>query len=174
MSYILDNEGENLSNVELIMLASNFIVAGSGTSAGGMSGLTYLLLRNPEKLSHLTAEIRRTFNTQEEITMLATARCKYLNACLEEGMRLYPPTPGSLPRVVPGKGEMIEGQWVPGGTAVGCNQLAAGHSERNFYRAREFLPERYLELPADSEFANDDRGAAQPFSTGARGCIGRA
>lgn len=107
------------------------------------------------------------------MTMQAVTGCKYLRACINEGMRLYPPTPGSLPRVVPGKGEMIEGRWVPGGYAVGVNQLAAGHSERNFRRAREFYPERWLDEP-DSEFKDDDRSAVQPFSYGQRSCIGRS
>lgn len=174
MSYILENETEKLSMIELMMMASTFIVAGSGTSAGGLSGITYLLLKNPETLAKLCAEIRSTFTSQEEITMLATARCKYLNAVLEEGMRLYPPVPTTVPRWVPTHGEEIEGKFVPGGIAVGCNQLSCGHSERNFRRAREFIPERWLELPPGSEFSNDDKAAMQPFSMGARNCIGRA
>ncbi|KAK8868875.1 Cytochrome P450 monooxygenase alt3 [Apiospora arundinis] len=177
MSFILENDDpavEKLSKVEMLMLASNFIVAGSGTSAGGMSGLTYLLLRNPDKLEKLKKEIRETFKTNEEITMVGTAKCKYLNACIEEGMRMYPPTPGSLPRIVPGKGQEIDGKWVKGGMAVAVNQFSAGTSELNFKRAREFHPERYLELPPGSEFANDDKAAAQPFSMGQRVCIGRS
>lgn len=107
MSFILENDGpavDRLAKVELTMLASNFIVAGSGTSAGGMSGLTYLLLRNPDKLARLRAGIRGVFASADAITMQATAqRCPYLTACLEEGMRMYPPMPGSLPRVCIGK-----------------------------------------------------------------------
>ncbi|GKT51125.1 averantin hydroxylase [Colletotrichum spaethianum] len=177
MSFILENENEaveKLSKVELVMLASNFIVAGSGTSAGGMSGLTYLLLRNPDKLEKLKKEIRERFQSSDEISMQGTAQCKYLNACLDEGMRMYPPTPGSLPRFVPGSGEIIDGKWVKGGMAVAVNQLSAGTSELNFKRAREFHPERWLDLSPDSEFANDDKAATQPFSMGQRVCIGRA
>ncbi|TLD33744.1 hypothetical protein PspLS_00227 [Pyricularia sp. CBS 133598] len=177
MSFILENDNEavnKLSKVELIMLSSNFIVAGSGTSAGGMSGLTYLLLRSPDKLERLRREIRSAFKRNEDITMVATAKCKYLNACLDEGMRLYPPTPGSLPRIVPGGGQEIDGRWVKGGMGVAVNQLSAGHSELNFKRAREFHPERWLDLEPGSEFENDDRAASQPFSAGQRVCIGRS
>ncbi|KAF6845032.1 cytochrome p-450 [Colletotrichum musicola] len=173
MSYILDNEGEKLSNLELVMLAGTFIVAGSGTTAGGLSGLTYLMLRAPEKMEKLKREIRETFKSREEITMVAAQNCKYLRACLNEAMRMYPPTPGSLPRWVPGKGEFIDGRWVPGGYAVAVNQFAAGHDKHNFHRAGEFIPERWLELEPDSEFTNDDRAAAQPFSYGQRICIGK-
>jgi cytochrome P450 len=172
-SYILGND-EKLNHLELVMLSSNFIVAGSGTSAGGMSGLTYLLLRNPDKLEKLKQEIRSLFKKPADLTVQAATSCKYLRACLNEGMRLYPPTPGSLPRFVPAQGEMIEGKWIPGGYAVGVNQLAAGHSDRNFHRAREFHPERWLDLEPSSEFQNDDRASVQPFSYGQRSCIGRS
>lgn len=174
MSYILDNETERLTTIELVMMASTFIVAGSGTSSGGLSGITYLLISNPEKLAKLCAEIRSTFQSQGDITMLATAKCKYLNAVLEEGMRLYPPVPATVPRWVPENGEEIDGKFVPGGTAVGCNQLSCGHSELNFKRSKEFIPERWLELPPGSEFEDDDKAATQPFSMGARNCIGKA
>lgn len=174
MSYILDNQVENLTNIELVMMASTFLVAGSGTAAGGMAGISYLLMRNPDKLAKLCHEIRSTFRDQNEITMLATQKMPYLNAVLEEGMRLYPPVPASVPRWVPANGEVVEGKWVPGGTAVGCPQLACGHSELNFKRAKEFIPERWLELPLGSEFANDDKAAMQPFSMGPRNCIGKA
>lgn len=174
MSYILDNETEKLTVIELVMMASTFIVAGSGTSAGGMSGLTYLLLRHPDKLARVAAEVRAAFRRPEDITMQATARCAYLRAAIEEGMRLYPPVPATVPRWVPAPGAEIAGRFVPAGVAVGCNQLACGHSEVNFHRAKEFLPERYLELPPGSEFEKDDRAAMQPFSMGTRNCIGKA
>jgi cytochrome P450 len=173
MSYILSNEAEKLSNLDLVLLASTFIVAGSNTSADAMTGLTYLLLRNPEKLEKLKQEIRSTFKSKEDITVLATARCKYLTACIEEGLRLYPPTPCNLPRVVPGKGEVIDGKWVPGGMAVSVHVLSAGHSERNFTRATDFVPERWMELPPGSEFEGDDKGGIQPFSYGPRNCAGK-
>lgn len=174
-SYILaNNDEEKLGEIELTMLASTLIVAGSGTAAGGLAGITYLLLRNPEALEKLKREVRTAFDKHEDITMISAQGCKYLKACITEGMRLYPPTPGTLPRWVPGKGELIEGRWVPGGYAVGVNQLASGHSEVNFHRASEFLPERWLDVGPDSEFASDDRAASQPFSLGSRNCIGKA
>lgn len=49
-------------------------------------------------------------------------------------------------------------------------QYAACRSSANFHRPNEFLPQRWL---SDPEFANDRRGASQPFSTGPRNCIGR-
>lgn len=186
MSYILDNESEKLGKMELVAMASSFIVAGSGTSSSALTGITFYLGRNKDKYHRLAGEIRNAFSataTAADITIEATARLPYLRAVIEEGMRLYPPSPSTLPRFVPGRGEMIDGKWVPGGTAVGVHQLSAGRMEGNFRRAGEFLPERWLvtststsatgSLGEAGEFVEDDRAATQPFSYGPRNCIGQ-
>lgn len=173
MSYILGNKDDStpaLSKMELVMIASSFIVAGSGTSASALAGITYFLARKRDKYARLTEEVRGAFADEKEITMDGTTRLPYLRAVIDEGMRLYPPSPSTFPRFVPGKGEIIDGLWVPGGTAVGIHQLSAGRSESNFRRAEEFLPERWL---GGEEFAQEDRAAVQPFSYGPRNCIGQ-
>lgn len=175
MSYILDNEKEKLDKMELVAMASSFIVAGSGTSSSALTGITFFLGRNRDKYRRLAEEIRGAFHQAHDITIETTARLTYLRAVIEEGMRLYPPSPSTLPRFVPGKGEVIDGEWVPGGTAVGVHQLSAGRMERNFKRAGEFLPERWMTTTEKTheEFAGDDRAATQPFSYGPRNCIGQ-
>ncbi|GME25720.1 Averantin hydroxylase [Neofusicoccum parvum] len=156
MSYILDNEAETLSNKELVLMASSFIVAGSGTSSSALTATTFFLGRNPDKYRLLAEEVRSAFVSEAEITIESTSRLSYLKAVIDEG-----------------KGDVIEGRWVPGGTAVGVHQLSAGRMESNFRHAKSFIPERWLPLAKDSEFANDDRSAAQPFSYGPRNCIGQ-
>lgn len=65
---------------------------------------------------------------------------------------------------------MVCGEWVPGGTAVGVHMLATNRSSRNFKDSDEFHPERWL---GDEEFEGDKRSACNPFSVGARNCIGK-
>lgn len=171
MSYMLNNDegGEKLGKMELVLMASSFIVAGSGTTSSALTGITYLLGRNPSAYRRLIQEIRTAFTTEEEITLDTTARLTYLRAVIDEGMRLYPPSPSTLPRFVPGKGEVIDGKWVPGGIAVGVHQLSSGRTEVNFKKAEQFVPERWL--PGE-EWKGDQRGASMPFSYGARSCVG--
>lgn len=58
--------------------------------------------------------------------------------------------------------------------SVCVGSWAAAHSTGNFYKPDEFIPERWLEGSAEkSRYANDTKKAAQPFSLGPRGCIGR-
>lgn len=179
MSYIVDNENEKLGKMELVAMASSFIVAGSGTSSSALTGITFFLGRNKDKYRSVAEEVCGTFTQETDITIEATARLPYLKAVIEEGMRLYPPSPSTLPRFVPGKGEVIEGLWVPGGTAVGVHQLSAGRMEGNFKRAGEFIPERWLAAAGSlkgegyEDFGGDDRAATQPFSYGPRNCIGQ-
>lgn len=92
-------------------------------------------------------------------------------------MRLYPPVAVTLPRVVPSGGEIIDGLYVPAGTTVGVNHLATYHSEKNFHRPRDFVPERWLDDCNESGEANlpraDTKAAFQPFSVGPRSCLGK-
>jgi cytochrome P450 len=132
-----------------------------------MSGITYLLLSHPQYLSKLTTEIRDTFTTYEDVTLDGLARLPFLQAVLQEGMRVFPPVPCTLPRKVPRGGATILGDFIPEGTDVGVHQLSTYRLESNFKHAREFRPERWL---GDEEFRDDQKGAFEPFSVGGRNC----
>jgi cytochrome P450 len=56
-------------------------------------------------------------------------------------------------------------------TGVSIPQYAAFRSASNFYEPESFIPERWLD---DPRFACDRRDVFQPFSCGARSCIGKA
>lgn len=118
MSYILGNESEKLTNRELMMMASAFIVAGSGTVGSAVPGTIFHLCRNPEAYRRLVTEVRESFCSEADITIQSTGELRYLRAVIEEGLRVYPPSPSTLPRFVPGRGEEIEGKWVPGGVSA--------------------------------------------------------
>ncbi|KAI0967345.1 cytochrome protein [Xylaria arbuscula] len=165
-------DDELASNADLIMLA------GSETTATLLSGVTYWLLKTPHALKRVTQEIRETFKSDDEITFDDTrAKLPYLMACLQEGLRIFPPLPLGMLRVVPdGPPVQIAGVMVPAKTQVSVPQLAAFRSPRNYYRPQEFLPERWLpESISDpkSPFFNDRREIHKPFSVGRRDCIGQ-
>lgn len=65
MSYILDNKTEPLSISELVIMASAFIVAGSGTSARALSATVYFLCQNPDKLHLAINEVRKAFSSDD-------------------------------------------------------------------------------------------------------------
>ncbi|KAK4142249.1 Isotrichodermin C-15 hydroxylase [Dichotomopilus funicola] len=171
MSYILrHNDEKGMTPGEIIENANVLIIAGSETTASLLSGTTFHLLSNPDKYRKLVQEIRSSFNTEDDITLLAANGLAYTNAVFEEGFRMYPPVPLALSRRTPPNGEEIEGYWMPGKTAVGVPQWAANQSETNFRDASKFIPERWL---GDPKYANDSRAAMQPFLLGPRNCIGK-
>jgi cytochrome P450 len=56
------------------------------------------------------------YKSSSEITSL-TATFPYLTAVIQEALRMYPPVPFGMPRVVPKGGETVDGLSVPGGVS---------------------------------------------------------
>ncbi|KAK4978487.1 hypothetical protein LTR28_005318 [Elasticomyces elasticus] len=165
------SEGENLSIGEMHSNANVFMIAGTETTATLLSGLTFYLLENPKVMDKLVDVVRCAFATDKDMTFERLARLKYLNACVEEGLRMYPPIPIGLPRVTPPEGAVICGRWVPGRTTVYVTQLATYRSPSNFDSPYSFIPERWT--GEDGESARDNKLAFQPFSCGPRNCLGK-
>lgn len=90
-----------MSKEEIMATFEVLMVAGSETAATLMSGVTYQLLKNPDVLQNLVAEIRSTFAHSREITMVSVNNIKYQLAVLDEALRIMPPITGALVRLVP-------------------------------------------------------------------------
>ncbi|KAF2652208.1 cytochrome P450 3A17 [Lophiostoma macrostomum CBS 122681] len=175
LTYMLrHNDEKGMTETEIIHNTEPLIVAGSETTATALSGLTYYLTQNPVVMKRLTNEIRSAFTEESEITMKATTPLQYLNVCIEEAMRCYPPVPESPPRQSPG--DYIRGKYIPEGTKITIYQWATYHSAQNFVEPFAFRPERWL-APTnewyDHAFDHDNKAAFSPFSAGPRNCIGK-
>ena len=123
-------------------------------------------------LKKLTDLIRTTFPSESDIGITSIQQLEYFTACLEEGLRTYPPVPSGLPRTTTKEGNMICNRYVPPNTTVYVTQLAAYSSERNFADPDLFVPERWMKNPP-AKYVNDNKKVLQPFSVGPRNCIGR-
>ncbi|KAK2754685.1 hypothetical protein FQN54_006818 [Arachnomyces sp. PD_36] len=167
----LNDPSRQMTATEVMANSSAFILAGSETTATALCGITYCLLSEPAAMKKLVEEVRGAFNSEDEITISSSSKLKYMMAVINEGLRMYPAVPIGLPRVVEGKGIVIDGAWVPGGTTVAVSQVSANRSPLNFAHPDRFIPERFLD---DPEFASDKRDALQPFLTGPRNCLGKA
>lgn len=66
----------------------------------------------------LRQEVRSAFKSYDEIDGNSTQPLKYLSGVALEAMRIYPPLPFALPRVVPPGGGIVEGHWLPGGVSI--------------------------------------------------------
>lgn len=126
---------------------------------------------NPEKMKTLRAELDDRIKTEDDITFERTAEMKYLNACLKEALRIYPPVPIGSPRVVPKEGQQVMGKWIPAETRISVHHWSTYHSEANFKNANTYVPERWLRT--DPVYAGDALEAHQPFGFGSRNCLGQ-
>ena len=106
-----------LDQATLSTMATGFLLAGSETTASSLSGVTWLLLSNPDKLEKLTREVREAFKEESDINFSSVQCLEYTLACLNESLRLYPPIAMGLPRQVPEGGAVISGGYVPEGVS---------------------------------------------------------
>ncbi|KAK3367982.1 cytochrome P450 monooxygenase [Podospora didyma] len=167
------NEVRNvLSPSELFVNTSLFIAAGSDTTALNLAVTTYFLLTSPDAYKALVSEVRNNPNIHSaaDLKWSNLKNLPYLGAVINESLRLRAVIVSGLLRAVPRNGATIDGRFVPAGTTVSVHMWSACHSTCNFTRPQEFLPERWV---YPEQFPNDKKHAAQPFSYGPRGCIGK-
>ncbi|KAK8091033.1 hypothetical protein PG994_000538 [Apiospora phragmitis] len=162
--------GETLSN------GIAFVIAGTQLNTNVLSTATYLLLRYREKWDRLADEVRTRFAVAEDITVQTTQDMPYLDATINEALRIRHPTPINLPRSVPrGVSLVVNGQPIPENVVIGINLQSIQNDSSLWVEPREFHPERFL--PAthplyENRFDADIKDAFMPFSTGPRNCVG--
>lgn len=98
-----------LSRRELDGAVLAILIAGGTSTPELLTGMVYLLLKNPETLQKLVHEVRTSFDSASHIDMKNVGSLEYLSACIEESLRIYPPATSGLPRVVPKGGAMVAG-----------------------------------------------------------------
>lgn len=163
----------------LVAEARALVVAGTDTSANTLSGLFFHLAHNPPVLAKLTAEIRSTFVSVEDIMLgPKLSRCQYLRACVDEALRISPPVPGELPREVLPGGAKINGRFYAQGTVVGCSPWSMGRNEDVYGDCHLYRPERWTSTPEDENFGDTARASNlkkqfYPFLIGSGDCAGR-
>jgi cytochrome P450 len=121
MQAVLENNNVKAKGMSEAEISSTFhlvLVAGLETLSSTITAVTYLLLKNPAALKKVVDEVRQAFEREEDITLLRSTKLPHVIGALNEGMRMIPPTPWGASRVVPGKGDIIDGSWVPGGVRI--------------------------------------------------------
>lgn len=192
----------SITKKELIANQLAFVIVTCQLNTVALSASIFLLLRRPSSWQTLAEEVRTRFKSADEITVMATMELPYLEAVINETMRLHHPTPNSLPRFIPPEGRIVNGQMIPGKvrsssmihvyvtvrfikllltltlhhqTTIGVNLFSIQNSATFWADPRGFHPERFLpqsDSRYDRAFDKDVKAAFQPFSVGPRNCIG--
>lgn len=87
------NDGNGMSKEEIAASSNVLIIGGSETTGTLLSGATYLLCRHPSYMAKLQDEVRENFAREEEMSFKALADLTYLNAILQESLRVRLPLP---------------------------------------------------------------------------------
>ena len=120
---------EGLSDQEIVREAVGYIAAGSDTTAVTLTYLIFGVCINPEVEKRLVAEVA---GLPDNLQHRDVQDLPYLNAVLNETLRLYPATPSPLPRVVPTQGAELSGHHIPGGTIVSSQAYSLHRNEYAF------------------------------------------
>ncbi|KAI8713863.1 hypothetical protein NCS52_01232100 [Fusarium sp. LHS14.1] len=154
------------------------IFAGSDTTAISLRSVFYFLLKNPEELERLMTELdeqKRTgkFKRTDGLVDWEEARdLPVLGAVIKEALRIHPAAGLTLERITPPQGVKVSGQFIPGGTIVGCNAWTI-HRDASIFGSDpdRFRPLRWLEASPDQRRLMDN--CLFSFGAGSRTCIGK-
>ena len=124
-------------------------VAGSDTTSTAVQSTLLAIILNPRVYQTLKSEIKAAVSAQQASYPIRDSEAKqlcYLQACIFEGLRKFPPLTQLRERVVPPEGDIIQGYRIPGGTFIGLNawgtQLDAVYGDD----PEAFRPERWLTM----------------------------
>lgn len=114
----------------------------------------YNLCARPSTMQRLYDELKNVERaeafTEPFPTWAAVRDLPYLDACINEGVRLHPPFCLPLERVVPKEGVNICGHFFAGGTVVGMSPWVVNRHRPTFGEdADVWRPERWLGLDAE-------------------------
>ncbi|KAJ7116435.1 cytochrome P450 [Mycena epipterygia] len=186
--HLIDEAGletESPSLAQVISDSSPAIVAGAETTATALCNLFWLLLCNPVTYSRLQIEIDSL--GADALDPEAQKRSAYLNACIDEVLRLFPAILSGSQRapLIGSGGHTIGPHFVPEGTSAVVHSYSLQRDPRYFSPfPNSFLPERWLSVeertalkPAMFKCTDElvhDVSAFIPFSVGPASCVGRS
>ncbi|QIW99451.1 hypothetical protein AMS68_004969 [Peltaster fructicola] len=162
------------------------IIAGSDSTASALRMALHLIATSPPILSRLLQEVEHAIDagriSRPVIQDSEARRLPYLQACIKEGLRVYPPVTGILAKQVPPEGAWIDvdgvKKFAPAGTQIGWNPWGITRNKVIFGEDSDiFRPERWM--PKDISQAEQDRVARMTdtvglvFGYGRFGCLGR-
>lgn len=150
-------------------------LAGADTTVAVLRASFVHIMANPQVYKRLQAEcdaVSKEVPYDQIINYSRAAQMPYLDACIKEAIRYYPPATGLLPRVVPKGGDSYNGKYLPPGTVVGLAQWNFTRKNKVYGEDCEvFRPERWLEASPE-QLARMEKSHELLFMTGRHRCLG--
>ncbi|HTW14881.1 MAG TPA: cytochrome P450 [Nocardioides sp.] len=147
----------------------SMMFAGHHTSSGTASWALIELMRHPETMKDVVAELDDLYADGSEVSFQALRSIPRLEAALKETLRLHPPLI-ILMRVVQEEIELA-GHPIPPGTVVAASPRVSNRIAEDFPEPDSFDPGRYID-PRQEDLQN--RWTWIPFGAGKHRCVGNA
>ncbi|KAH9155066.1 hypothetical protein AeRB84_002925 [Aphanomyces euteiches] len=159
-----------------------FMLAGHETTSTTLSWVFTLFAQHPHIEAMAREEARAATANGGTIGWKMLGELKYITACIQEALRLYP-TISRLASRVADKDYYLpttEGKpvFVPKGTVIAITPAAMHRNPKYWNHPEVYLPERFIEgtdaFLADKALRNGQGNTYyyMPFSAGAKNCIG--
>lgn len=165
VSLLVNKEEQTPNNAVLTAESRSFTLH---TSAAVRSILTFCLmelLSNRDIMDRLQQEIR-----QSSSNTVALYGLPFLDACLAETLRLWPPIPCSNQLITPSAGlESSKSIMLPGNVILSMPSFLLQRDPSSFSSSNEFIPSRWLKGESSAFMHNID--ALCPFGSGASECL---
>ncbi len=147
----------------------SMMFAGHHTTSGTAAWTLIEMLRHPDVLAEVTAELDDLYRDGAEVSYQALREIPRLEASIKEALRLHPPLILLL-RVAKADLE-VEGYRIGEGKLVGASISVSNRTAGDFARPDDFEPGRYLEPRHDDL---DNPWTWIPFGAGRHRCVGAA
>lgn len=156
-------------------MANSF--AGSDTTATAIRATVLFVCTHPRIYNQLQAELDKADSERRLshpiITDAEAKSLPYLQACIREGLRMWPPVVGLMQKVVPPSGDRFHDQFVPGNTNIGYCAWGLHRNVDIFGKdATIFRPERWHEAEGES-LAEMNKTLDLVFGAGRYSCLGK-
>ncbi|KAI9667754.1 MAG: hypothetical protein M1821_000571 [Bathelium mastoideum] len=170
-----DKNESKLNMGEVVGITTANIIAGSDTTAIGLRSVLYYLCKNPHFYKKLQREVDEAFEirtVRSPVNYADANKLEYLNAVVNEALRVHSPAGLPLERELPEGGVTIAGTFIPAGTFIGINPWVL-HRDKSVFGedAESFNPERWLE--GSEEKISQMKRCNMTFGAGPRVYIGR-
>uniref|UniRef100_A0A1W7HBR5 Cytochrome P450 n=1 Tax=Scoparia dulcis TaxID=107240 RepID=A0A1W7HBR5_SCODU len=152
------------SNDQINVQFLELFTAGTDTTSSTVEWTIAELMRNPESMEKVRAEIEDGIK-EEDLDVL---QLPYVQACIREALRLYPPAPLLLPHRALETTQVMN-YTIPKDAQIMVNLWAIGRDPSVWEEPLKFKPERFLESNID--FKGNDFEFI-PFGAGRRICPG--
>ena len=163
-----NSEGKKgFSDEKIITNAILFFLAGYETTSTLLTWVSYALACNPQAQDQLFAEVSEAKKASGSFDYEMLFELKYLDAVINETLRMYPPVP-AFDRVAVEDHVFANGLQVKTGDVIRIPAFSLQHNAQYYKDPHVFDPSRFM----SGEKENIDKGAFVPFVAGPRNCIG--